>query len=156
MRGAGRAGSPPFSRGSIRAVDASLARQLENEHRALDELFGRFLAAAAHADLAAGRVAIAAFDDALSRHTAFEEERVIPSPPPSAHKLAPGESEADAARLHRELRLEHVQVRELSAMIRRVLEEKGDLTGANGLAGNLARRWDAHTTREERELFPRL
>jgi hypothetical protein len=55
--------------------------------------------------------------------------------------------------LHRELRLEHVQVREVSAMIRRLLEEKNDLEGARRLAPNLARRWDAHTSREERELF---
>ena len=41
-------------------------------------------------------------------------------------------------------------------MIRRLLEEKGDLEGARRLSGNLARRWDAHTAREERELFPTL
>jgi hypothetical protein len=132
----------------------SLAAVLEREHRDLDALFGRFLAAAANADAAAARDAIAAFDDALTRHTELEETRVLLVP--AGHKLAPPESEADEARLHRELRLEHVQVREVSAMIRRILEEKGDLEGARRLAGNLARRWDAHTTREERELFPKL
>ncbi len=40
-------------------------------------------------------------------------------------------------------------------MIRHLLEEKNDLEGARRLAPNLARRWDAHTSREERELFPR-
>jgi len=132
-------------------VDSSL---LAREHRALDELFGRFLGAAAAADMEAARDAIAAFDDALSRHTAFEEEHVLHAP--TGHKLAPGDAEADAARLHRELRLEHVQVRELAAMMRRVLEEKGDLEAARRLAPNLARRWDAHTAREEKELFPTL
>ena len=127
---------------------------LEREHRDLDALFGRFLAAASNADAAAARDAIAAFDDALGRHTEFEETRVLPAP--AGHKLAPPESEAPDARLHRELRLEHVQVREVSAMIRRLLEEKSDLEGARRLAANLARRWDAHTTREERELFPTL
>lgn len=134
------------------AVDASVALRLAEEHRALDELFGRFLGATAAGDAAASRDAIAAFDGELSRHTAFEEERVLLAP--TGHKLAPSESEADTARLHRELRLEHVQVRELSAMIRRLLDEKGDLEGAMRLAPSLARRWDAHTAREERELFP--
>ena len=133
---------------------SSLAALLEREHRDLDALFGRFLAAASNADAAAARDAIAAFDEALGRHTELEETRVIQAP--AGHKLAPPESEEHDARLHRELLLEHVQVREVSAMIRRLLEEKSDLEGARRLAGNLARRWDAHTTREERELFPTL
>ena len=54
-------------------------------------------------------------------------------------------------RLGRELRLEHVQIRELSAMMRRLLEQD-DLAGAERLAANLARRWDAHTAREEKSL----
>jgi hypothetical protein len=132
----------------------ALPALLEKEHRALDALFGRFLAAAAAGDAGAAREAIAAFDTELSRHTAFEEGSALAAP--VGHKLAPTEGEAQAERLHRELRLEHVQVRELSAMIRRLLEEKGDLEGARRLAPNLARRWDTHTTREQRELFPTL
>lgn len=134
--------------------DSSLAALLEREHRDLDLLFGRFLAAASNADTAAAREAIGAFDEALGRHTRLEEERVLLAP--EGHKLAPPDSEDSDDRLHRELRLEHVQVREVSAMILRLLDEKGDLEGARRLAGNLARRWDAHTTREERELFPSL
>jgi hypothetical protein len=133
---------------------SSLALLLEWEHRHLDELFGLFLGAATAGDAGAAREAIAAFDDELGRHTAFEEARAIPAP--EGHKLVPSSAEAEDARLFRELRLEHVQVREVSAMIRRLLEEKGDLEGARCLAPNLARRWDAHTTREERELFPPL
>jgi Hemerythrin HHE cation binding domain len=142
---------PSFSRGSMRGVDSAF---LAREHRALDELFGRFLGAAATTDVEAAGQTIAAFDDALSRHTAFEEEHVLQMP--TGHKLVPTDAEADAARLHRELRLEHVQVRELAAMMRRLLEEKGDLAGALRIAPNLARRWDAHTAREEKELFPAL
>ncbi len=51
---------------------------------------------------------------------------------------------------------EHVQIRELSGMIVRLLAEKNDLEGTRRLAPNLARRWDAHTTREERDVFPGL
>jgi hypothetical protein len=40
-------------------------------------------------------------------------------------------------------------------MMRRLLEEQSDLKGAERLAPNLARRWDAHTAREE-EAFARL
>lgn len=123
---------------------------LADEHRSLDELFGRFLAAATNGDAAEAARAIGGFDDALRRHTALEEERLLG---PAPGRLAAAEGESAAARLHRELRLEHVQVRELSAMIRRLVGERGDLSGALRLAGNLARRWDAHTQREERELF---
>ncbi len=128
-------------------------RAFVEEHRSIDALFGAFLAAASHGDAPAAAEAIAAFDAVLRRHTAGEEERLMPLP--AGGKLAaPTDGEEAGERLRRELRIEHVQVRELSAMIRRLLEEQGDLTGALRLAGNLARRWDAHTGREERELFP--
>jgi len=133
-------------------VDAEFRERLSREHRALDDLFGRFLGAASAGDADRARAAIAAFDDELRRHTAAEEESGILGP--GGTRLVPDDAEDRAARLSRELRLEHVQVRELSAMIRRSLEEKRDLEAARRLAPNLARRWDAHTTREERELFP--
>ncbi len=131
----------------------SLLEMLTHEHRHLDDLLGRFLGAAQAGDGGAAREAIRDFDDALRKHTAAEEQSVLTSP--RGHKLAPPEAETDVQRLHRELRLEHVQVREVSAMIRRLLEEKNDLEGARRLVPNLARRWDAHTSREERELFGR-
>jgi hypothetical protein len=132
----------------------ALAETLTREHRMLDELFGGFLSAAARGDAEAARRAIEEFDRELRRHTALEEERLLPKP--TGHKLAPPEEEQEEERLFRELRLEHVQVREVSAMIVRQLAEKSDLAGASALAGNLARRWDAHTTREERDLFARI
>jgi hypothetical protein len=125
--------------------------RLAREHRDLDDLLGRFLAAAAVEDPAGALSAIRDFDDALRRHTDEEESGTLLAP--AGHKLVPPEAETADERLYRELRLEHVQVREVSAMIRRLLEEKSDLEGARRLAPNLARRWDAHTTREERELF---
>ena len=127
------------------------AQRFSREHRVLDDLFGRFLAAAAAGDSAGALRAIRNFDDALRRHTADEESSILSEP--AGHKLAPPQAETAAERLHRELRLEHVQIREVSAMILRLLEEKDDLEGARRLAPNLARRWDAHTEREERELF---
>ena len=128
-----------------------MADELTREHRRLDDLLGRFLGAAHAGDADAARGAIRDFDEALALHTAAEEDSVLA--PPAGHKLAPPEAETAGARLHRELRLEHVQVREVAAMIRRLLDEKNDLEGARRLAPNLAHRWDAHTTREECDLF---
>ena len=97
------------------------------------------------------REAMAAFDDELRRHMAVEEESLIPEA--GGHRLAPGHEESDRERLGRELRLEHVQIRELSGMMRRGLEETGDLEAARQLFPNLARRWDAHTEKEERSIL---
>ena len=127
---------------------------LAREHRRLDDLFGRFLGAAQAGDAVSAREAIRAFDEALRLHTAEEERGLLAPRASGGHRLIPPETETAAQRLHRELLLEHVQIRELSAMIRHLLDEKNDLEGARRLAPNLARRWDAHTSREERELFP--
>jgi hemerythrin HHE cation binding domain-containing protein len=131
----------------------SLAETLTREHRRLDELFGRFLAAAMAGAIVESLAGIEEFDRELRRHTALEEERLLGES--AGHRLAPPDVEGDEERLSRELRLEHVQIREVSAMILRQLSERGDVASARALAGNLARRWDAHTSREERELFRR-
>ena len=125
--------------------------RLRREHRELDELFGNFLAALERQDPEAAARAAAAFDATLRRHTAEEDERLYPPPESGTLAALPGEDEA--ARRARELRLEHVQIREVSGMIVRLVAEDRDLVGARRLAPNLARRWDAHTTREEREVF---
>ena len=135
-------------------MKSALPARLTREHRNLDELFGRFLAAATAGDPEAALGAIRDFDEELRRHTAFEEENAIAVP--DGRRLVPNEAHDAEQELARALRLEHVQVREVSAMILRLLEQKGDLEGARRLAPNLARRWDAHTTREERELFPTI
>jgi hypothetical protein len=129
----------------------SHAAAVAREHRALDQLLGRFFGAAHAGELADAREAMRNFDEELRRHTAFEEERVLPAAPPGSRKLLPGEEESDRDRLARELRLEHVQIRELSAMMLRHLEQD-EPEGAVRLAANLARRWDAHTAREEESL----
>lgn len=127
---------------------------LERDHRRLDGLFGRFLAAAGANEPAFAAQAITEFDAALRRHTELEEEHLYPKSP--GGKLAPTADEGERERLVRELLLEHVQIREVSGMMARLLVEKDDLAGARALAGNLARRWDAHTEREERDAFPLL
>jgi hypothetical protein len=126
-----------------------LVRLIE-DHRRLDDLFGSFLAAATAGDRDAARSAIAEFDRELRQHTALEEEEIYPQAPDG--KLAPVPEEGRRDRLAREMRLEHVQIRELSGMLDRLLGA-GDLESARRLAGNLARRWDSHTTREEKDVF---
>ncbi len=134
--------------------DASpLAELFLREHRRLDDLLGRFLAAAGGEDSPAAREAILAFDKLLRRHTAVEEEHVFGIA--RGEKLLPRPGEGERERLFRELGLEHVQIRELSGMILRLLTEKEDLASARRLLPNLLSRWDAHTAREERE-FPGL
>ena len=129
------------------------AEFFEREHARIEALMGRVLAAAgANGDEAAtaARAAVVELDDALRRHTAQEEETLIPAP--ASGKLAPSAGETDRERLGRELRLEHVQIREIVGMMRRLVEERGDVAGVRGLFGGLARRWDAHVEREVREL----
>lgn len=127
------------------------AGALAAEHRRLDQLFGEFLAASFAGDADAARRSIERFDEALRKHTALEEDSVFPLP--AGRKLVPAQEEPARERLFRELRLEHVQIREVSGMILRLLADNGDLAAARALAPNLARRWDAHTAREEREVF---
>ncbi len=129
---------------------AALEELLKEQHRGLNTLLGRFLSAAHAGSAEAARDAMAAFDEELRRHMALEEESLIPEA--GGHRLAPGQEESDRERLGRELRLEHVQIRELSGMIRRVLEEQGVEAGRR-LFPNLARRWDAHTEKEERSIL---
>src|SRR5262245_2926251 len=124
--------------------------ELAAAHRVLDTLLGRFLAAAGAGALEEARASIVEFDETLRRHTADEEEHLFPPPP--ERKLLEDDEESPEARRSRELRLEHVQSREVSGMMRRLVEQNGDLEGARRLFGNLARRWDAHTEREERAL----
>lgn len=123
------------------------ADALRSEHRDLDALLGEFLAAASAGALAASGDAIARLDDAIRVHTRFEESLF----PGAAGKLVARAEETFREELFRDLRLEHVQIRELSGMIRRVLGESGDPGGVRTLAANLASRWEAHTAREEKE-----
>lgn len=132
-------------------LDVPVGDLLTADHRRLDGLIGRFLAAAGADEPAFAAQAIREFDAALRRHTELEEEHLYPESP--GEKLVPTPEEGERGRLFRELRLEHVQIREVSAMMVRLLGERNDLLGARALAGNLARRWDAHTEREEQEAF---
>lgn len=126
------------------------ARRWIAEHRELDDLLGRFLSAASAGEAAPAREAILAFDQDLRRHTAAEEKDVFHRP--RGVKLVPGNEEDERQKLLRELALEHVQIRELSGILVRLWTESAGAQG-KGLVGNLLSRWDAHTAREEREIY---
>ena len=144
------AAMPRYGARIPRVSPESTAVFFAREHAAIEERMGRVLAAASGGDPESARAAIGDLDDAMCRHTADEEERIIPAP--ATDKLAPSADETPRERLGRELRLEHVQIREVVGMMRRLIEERGDLAGATALFGGLARRWDAHVEREVREL----
>jgi hypothetical protein len=120
---------------------------LQSEHRDVDALLGEFIQAAWSGALADAVDAIARLDDAVRVHMSAEEQLF----PPAPAKLAATAGESEPEAFFRELRLEHVQIRELSGMIRRVLGESADLSAAQNLAAGLAKRWEAHTKREEEE-----
>jgi len=123
------------------------AANLLADHQDLDALLGEFLSSASSGALSTAVDAIARFDDAIRFHV-YSEEGLYPT---GAGKLVSLEGETEADRFFREMRLEHVQIKELSGMIRRVLGESADLAGASTLGTNLARRWEAHKTRAESE-----
>ena len=120
------------------------------DHRHLDDLLGRCVSTITSEDLSGAALAIAAFDGELRRHTSLEDEHLFERP--AGGKLAPSPQESDDEVLRRELAVEHVQVRELSGMILRLVSERSDLKAARAMLPNLLRRWDAHTSREEAAL----
>jgi hemerythrin-like domain-containing protein len=120
-----------------------LSELLVREHRALDELFGAYLAALGGAGAA---VRLANFDRQFRAHADTEENEAF------ARLAAAGS--LDPAVLS-ELRLEHTQIRELCA-ISASRFEAGRPEDARALAGNLARRLAAHEEREEASIFPLL
>jgi hypothetical protein len=131
-------------------VAEDLAAFFAREHGWIEGFMGALLGAVSSDVEEAARSAVADLDDAIRRHTADEEERIIPAA--ASGKLVATADETDRERLARELRLEHVQIREVVGMMRRLIEERGDLAGAKALFGGLARRWDAHVEKEVREL----
>lgn len=118
---------------------------LAAEHRDIDALLGAFFAAASTNALVTAVDSAARLDDAIRVHTSFEESLF----PERLRKLVTGEGETADAREFRELRLEHVQIRELCGMLRRVMGKSGDVPAALRLAANLSTRWESHTSREE-------
>lgn len=102
---------------------------------ALRSRFDDFHRAFEHRDEAAYRVALADFHDWLCRWTEAEERSLLPA----LRRAALPERDAQ-----RELRLEYVQLRELTRYLRTQIESRGKMADLLGLVENLSRRFDAH------------
>lgn len=125
-------------------MDASLDG-LSSAQKALADRFEDFRRALDRRDEEAYRVALADFHDRLRRWTDAEERALLPA------LLRVGMPGRDP---RRELRLEWVQVRELTRYLLSQVTERGRLSDILGLAENLARRLAAHRAESERVYYP--
>jgi hypothetical protein len=106
------------------ATQAALRSRFDDFHRAFD-----------HRDEAAYRLAVADFHDWLCRWTEAQERALLPA----LRRAALPERDPQ-----RELRLEYVQLRELTRYVRMQVESRGRMADLLGLVENLSRRFDAH------------
>jgi len=125
-------------------VDHSLEGLIEAQ-RALRDRFEDFRRALERRDGEAYRVALADFHACLRRWTEAEEKALLPA------VLRAGVPGRDP---HRELRLEWVQVRELTRYLLSQANERGSLADLLGLADNLERRLAAHESEMEGVYYP--
>jgi hypothetical protein len=108
----------------LRGAQAGLRSRFDDFRRALDRRDGP-----------AYRLAIADFQEWLGRWTAAEESALLP---------VFGRVPIEGRDARRELRLEFVQMRELTRHVRLQLESDAPMSDVLGLVENLARRFDAH------------
>lgn len=113
--------------------------------RALTDRFEDFRGALERRDEAAYRMALADFHACLGRWMEAEERALLPA------LLRVGLSGRDP---QRELRLEWVQVRELTRYLLSQLAERAPLSDILGLTENLACRFTAHQSETARVYFP--
>jgi hypothetical protein len=125
-------------------VEASLDGLLAVQ-RSLADRFDDFRGALDRRDEAAYRMALADFQACLRRWTEAEERSLLPA------LLRVGLSGRDP---QRELRLEWVQVRELTRYLLSQIAERAPLSDILGLTENLGRRLAAHQTEVTGVYFP--
>jgi hypothetical protein len=118
---------------------------LTRAQAALRGRFDEFRRALDRRDDEAYRVALADFHERLAAWTAAEERALLPA--------------LDRARLadrspRHELRLEYVQLRELTAHLRREVEGGGRLSDVLGFVENLSRRLAAHEMGNAEVYYP--
>jgi len=115
-------------------VEGALAL-LTAAQAALRDRFDDFRQALGRRDEAAYRLALTDFHDCLGRWTAAEERDLLPAL--RRARLSDRDPE-------RELRLEYVQLRELTRLIRHQIEARARMADVLGLVENLSRRLEAH------------
>jgi hypothetical protein len=118
---------------------------LLSAQRSLTERFDEFRGALDRRDEEASRVALADFRDCLTRWTEAQERALLPA------LLRIGMADRNP---RRELRLEWVQVRELTRFLLSQLTERARLSDILGLTENLARRLAAHGSELDAVYYP--
>jgi len=116
------------------AVAAGLRSRFDDFRRALDRREDE-----------AGRIALADFHAQLSRWTAAEERVLLPA---LARASFPGRDP------QRELKLEYVQIRELTRYLLSQIGERAPLADVLGLVEHLERRLAAHESEMEKVYYP--
>ena len=116
------------------AVAAGLRSRFDDFRRALDRREDE-----------AGRIALADFHAQLSRWTTAEERVLLPA---LARASFPGRDP------QRELKLEYVQIRELTRYLLSQIGERAPLADVLGLVENLERRLAAHESEMEKVYYP--
>jgi hypothetical protein len=125
-------------------VDPSLEGLLSAQ-RALSDRFDDFRGALDRRDEAAYRVALADFQLCLRLWTEAEEKALLP---------ALARLDFPSRDPQRELRLQWVQVRELTRYVLSQVTEHARLSDVLGLTDNLAQRLAAHQSEMERVYYP--
>ncbi len=118
---------------------------LLSAQRSLRSRWNDFRQAFERRDGAAYRVALLDFLENLRRWTAVEENILL---------RALARTTIDGRDSHRELRLEYVQIRELSRYLQSQISEDARLADILGIIENLERRIGAHESEMERVYYP--
>jgi hypothetical protein len=122
------------SEGELVAAQRGLRARFEDFRRALDRR-----------DEAAYRVALKDFHEHLRRWTAAEERVLLPV---LARTSFPGRDP------QRELKLEYVQIRELTRYLLSQIDDRAPIADVLGLVENLDRRLLAHESEMEKVYYP--
>ena len=113
--------------------------------RALRNRFDDFRRALTRRDRAAYELGLREFEGTLRRYTLVEERVLLPALDRAG---VPGRDP------RRELKLEYVQVRELTRHVLDLVGKNGPLQDILGMVENLERRWIAHEGEMERVYYP--
>ncbi len=113
--------------------------------RALRSRYDDFRIAFRRENATAAEVALDDFERTFRRWTEAEEEALMPA---LLRAQIPGRD------VKRELRLEYVQIRELTRFLLQQIREKIRLTDLTGYVENLDRRLSAHETEMQRVYYP--
>jgi iron-sulfur cluster repair protein YtfE (RIC family) len=116
------------------------------DHRKCDEALAQAEDAVSGGDWAAAQAAFAAFDGAMERHLALEEEKLFP-----AFEQATGMSSGPT----QVMRIEHEQMRRLLGEMKQAAGAR-DKTRYLGLSETLVLLMQQHNLKEENMMYPML